>query len=56
MTARANPLRVVEKEPALDITALNRADIAKRDWARVMIEGDRRKAIYLPERVRRIWR
>jgi hypothetical protein len=49
MTARN--LRAVPKEPdeepdeqPVDITLALRGDIAKIDWGRVMVEGDRRKA------------
>jgi hypothetical protein len=44
MTARN--LRAVPKEPderPVDITLAIRDDILKRDWGRVMVEGDRRK-------------
>lgn len=56
MTARPN-LRAVTTEPEQpkDITALLRRDIEARDWARCHVEGDRRPALDLPERVRRIW-
>jgi hypothetical protein len=39
-------LRAVPKEPPeqpVDITLALRDDIAKIDWGRVMVEGDRRK-------------
>jgi hypothetical protein len=39
-------LRAVPKEPdeqPVDITLALRGDIAKIDWGRVMVEGDRRK-------------
>lgn len=45
-------LKLVEDAP-LDITLAMRADIQARDWSRVMIAGDRSKAV-LPERIR--WR
>lgn len=54
---RANrKLRVVKSdpEPPKDITGLLRADIAKRDWARVHIAADRRAPIAIGER--RPWR
>ena len=51
---RKPKLRLVEQP--VDINALNRADIASRDWARVMIEGDRRPSIELPDRPLRLWR
>jgi hypothetical protein len=54
MTARAK-LSLVPEEP-LDIAALNRADIAARNWEKCHIEGDRRAPVYLPDRIRRIWR
>jgi hypothetical protein len=40
----------------LDIQQLNRADIVKRDWQKVMIECDRRAPVFLPDRIRRVWR
>jgi hypothetical protein len=42
----ARNLRAVPKEPPeppVDITLAIRGDIAKIDWSRVMVEGDRRK-------------
>jgi hypothetical protein len=42
----ARNLRAVPKEPdeqPVDITLALRGDIAKIDWGRVMVEGDRRK-------------
>jgi len=51
-----NPLKLVPNAPAIDITLLQRADIKKRDWAKCHIEGDRRRPIWLPDMVRRIWR
>jgi hypothetical protein len=57
MKPRPN-LRAVtpEPEPPIDVTALLRRDIEARDWAKCHVEGDRRQALDLPERVRRIWR
>lgn len=52
--ARTFP-RLVDTEP-LDITLAIRADIKARDWGAVHIAGDRQKPIWLPERVRRLWR
>jgi hypothetical protein len=55
MTAKPS-LRIVNEQP-LDIAALNRADIEKRDWSAVHISGDRRAPVYLPDRVKRnLWR
>jgi hypothetical protein len=54
MTARAK-LSLVPEQP-LDIAALNRADIEKRDWSAVHVAGDRRAPVYLPDRVKRLWR
>jgi hypothetical protein len=53
---RANLKLVDQAEEPLDITLALRADIQQRDWARVMIEGDRRPPIFLPDAVRRLWR
>lgn len=56
MTTRRD-FRLVSTQPdAIDVSALIRADIAKVDWARVQIEGDRRSPIYLPDARRRLWR
>jgi hypothetical protein len=54
MTAKPS-LRVVQEQP-LDIAALNRADIAARNWEKCHIDGDRRAPVYLPDRVKRLWR
>lgn len=53
--ARTFVPRVVNAEP-LDITLAIRADIKARDWDAVHIAGDRRKPIWLPDMVRRLWR
>jgi hypothetical protein len=50
-------LRAVKDEaPRIDICALNRADIAERDWSAVMIAGDKAPAIALPDLRKRMWR
>jgi hypothetical protein len=48
-------LSIVADEP-VDITLALRADIARRDWSAVHIDGDRRAPVFLPEFVRRGWR
>jgi hypothetical protein len=50
MTARPK-LAAVPAEPVqrVDIQALNRADIERRDWSRCHIDADRRKPISLPD-------
>lgn len=54
------PLRIVRethRPVVMDITALLRADIAKKDWDAVQVAGDRREPVDLPEtRLRRLWR
>lgn len=39
----------VSEQPAIDVTALLRADIAKHDWDAVQIAGDKRAPVDLPE-------
>jgi hypothetical protein len=41
-------LHIVAEQP-VDITLALRADIEARDWSRVMIEGDRRAPVFLPD-------
>jgi hypothetical protein len=48
-------LSLVESQP-IDITALIRREIQQRDWEQVMIQGDRRAPVFLPDRIRRLWR
>jgi hypothetical protein len=48
-------LSIVESQP-IDITALIRREIQQRDWERVMIQGDKRAPVFLPDRIRRLWR
>jgi hypothetical protein len=48
-------LRVVGEQP-VDITAALRAEIEARDWSKVHVTGDRSAPIFLPDRLRRIWR
>lgn len=43
-------------EQPTDITGALRRDIEARDWAKVHIAADRRAPVFLPDRVRRIWR
>jgi hypothetical protein len=50
-------LKLVEPAPErADIYAAWRADIAKRDWSRCHIAGDRRQPVHLADPVRRGWR
>jgi hypothetical protein len=51
-------LHVVKQppEPVKDITLELRAEIMKRDWAAVHVSGDRRSAVCMAERVKRVWR
>jgi len=50
-------LHLVASEPAVvDIYANWRAEIRARDWAGVMIAGDRRGPVELPDVRRRAWR
>jgi len=44
------------KEPPIDVTALLRADIAKRDWTGVHVAADRRPFLAWPDTPKRIWR
>jgi hypothetical protein len=54
MTAK---LRIINQaEEPVDITRELRADIEKRDWSAVHVAGDRRAPVYLPDRVKRLWR
>ena len=54
MTAR---LHIVTAAPVVvDIYANWRAEIRARDWAGVMIAGDRRGPVELPDVRRRVWR
>jgi hypothetical protein len=46
---------IVESQP-IDITALIRREIQQRDWEQVMIQGDKRAPVFLPDRIRRLWR
>jgi len=52
--------RIVEAdkppEPEIHIGDMVRADVAKRDWARCHVTGDRAPPLYLPERAKRGWR
>jgi hypothetical protein len=52
----ANLKLVGKVEQPTDITLALRAEIEARDWSKVMIEGDRRAPIELPERRKRMWR
>jgi hypothetical protein len=45
----ARALKLVEPDQPVDITLALRADIEARDWSRVMIEGDRRAPVFLPD-------
>lgn len=57
MKSQAKLTVVTKTHRPVDITALLRADIAKRDWDAVMKAGDRREPVDLPEtRLRRLWR
>jgi hypothetical protein len=51
-------LHIIDHPPEqpTDIQALNRADILKRDWARVMIDGDKGPAVSVGDGRKRIWR
>jgi hypothetical protein len=51
----APKLSLVESQP-IDITALIRREIQQRDWEQVMIQRDRRAPVFLPDRIRRLWR
>jgi hypothetical protein len=56
---RARTLRAVPKEPPeqpVDITLALRGDIAKIDWGRVMVEGDRRSPVCVGDARKRTWR
>jgi hypothetical protein len=53
--ARTNLRIIAPADEALDIAALNRADIEKRDWAAVHVAGDRRAPVFLPDSVKRWW-
>lgn len=52
----APALKLVATEPTVDITLAMRAEIEARDWGAVHVAGDRRAAVFLPERLRRVWR
>jgi hypothetical protein len=54
MPEPARKLRIVA-EPPIDIGALQRADIAARDWASVHVEADRRGAVEIAD-VRKVRR
>jgi hypothetical protein len=50
------PIRAASEAIGKHTSDLNRADIAKRDWTKVQIDGDRREPIWLPDGHRRTWR
>lgn len=54
MKSRAK-LHIV-KDPPKDLTLAMREEIEARDWAKVHCEGDRRKPLFLFDRVKRTWR
>jgi hypothetical protein len=43
------------RDPPIDVTALLRAEIKARNWAKVHIDADRRAPVYLAEPVKRTW-
>jgi hypothetical protein len=47
---------VARQSEPIDITALNRADIAKRDWSAVHIAADRRQPVAIEDCKKRTWR
>jgi hypothetical protein len=49
-------LKLVDQAEPTDITLQLRKDIEARDWGRMHIAADRRAPVFLPDRVRRIWR
>lgn len=53
---RTNVVPLITRDQTIDITRELRKDIIVRDWAAVHINGDRAKPVWLPERVKRIWR
>jgi hypothetical protein len=55
MTRSSAKLRVVADEP-IDIQALNRADIERRDWSACHCAGDKGEPLLSWSRVRRPWR
>lgn len=52
---RRTALRVVGPRPVACIYEGWAAEIAARDWDRVMVEGDRRAPVDLPDRPRRFF-
>jgi hypothetical protein len=56
MTPKPALKLVDQAEQPTDITHELRKDIEARDWSRVHIAADRSAPVFLPDRVRRIWR
>lgn len=57
MKSQAKLKIVTNTHRPVDITALIRADIAKRDWDAVQVAADRREPVEIGEsRLRRTWR
>ena len=58
MTRALHAVPTLLPEPAPDMSYewRDRQRIRAKDWARVHIAADRRAPIYMPDRVRRLWR